>query len=39
LRVLDLDTLIDVKASTGRAKDQMVLPIVMALREEILKKA
>ncbi len=32
IRVLDLDTLIAVKGSTGRARDKLVLPILLALR-------
>jgi hypothetical protein len=32
LRVLDLPTLIAVKASTGRAKDKLVVPILLALQ-------
>lgn len=31
LRVLDLSTLIAVKSRTGRAKDRMVLPVLLAL--------
>ena len=34
LRVLDLPTLIETKRQTGRAKDQLALPILMALMEE-----
>jgi hypothetical protein len=34
LRVLDLDTLIAVKTSTGRAKDKLVVPILLALQRE-----
>jgi hypothetical protein len=33
IRVLDLETLIDVKAATGRARDKLVLPILLALRD------
>jgi hypothetical protein len=33
IRVLDLDTLIEVKAAAGRARDQLVLPILLALRD------
>jgi hypothetical protein len=33
IRALDLDTLISVKASTGRARDKLVLPILLALRD------
>jgi hypothetical protein len=33
IRVLDLDTLIGVKASAGRARDKLVLPILLALRD------
>jgi predicted nucleotidyltransferase len=33
IRALDLDTLIAVKASTGRARDKLVLPILLALRD------
>jgi len=31
LRVLDLETLIEVKSSTGRAKDRLVVPILLEL--------
>ncbi|MDI1446576.1 hypothetical protein [Polyangium sp. 6x1] len=34
LRVLDLPTLIAVKAKVGRAKDRMMLPILIATLEE-----
>ena len=34
LRVLDLPTLIETKRQTGRAKDQLALPILIALMEE-----
>lgn len=34
LRVLDLPTLIETKRRTGRAKDQLSLPILIALMEE-----
>jgi len=33
IRVLDLDTLIAVKAAAGRARDKLVLPILLALRD------
>jgi hypothetical protein len=33
IRVLDLETLIGVKAATGRARDKLVLPILRALRD------
>jgi len=33
-RVLDLATLIEVKREAGRAKDRLVLPILLALLEE-----
>jgi hypothetical protein len=33
IRVLDLDTLIAVKAEAGRARDKLVLPILLALRD------
>ncbi len=33
IRALDLDTLISVKASSGRARDKLVLPILLALRD------
>ena len=33
LRVLDLDTLIQVKAAANRPKDRLVLPILLALRD------
>lgn len=32
VRVIDLDTLIQIKRGTGRARDQMVVPILEALR-------
>lgn len=32
IRVISLDDLIDVKASTGRVKDQLLVPILRALR-------
>ena len=31
LRVLDLKTLIDIKSGTGRIRDQLVLPLLLAL--------
>lgn len=34
LRVLDLDTLIEVKAAANRPKDRLVLPILLVLRDE-----
>lgn len=34
LRVLDLPTLIAVKTKAGRAKDRIVLPILIATLEE-----
>ena len=34
LRVLDLQTLIDIKAATGRARDRMVVPILLALQRQ-----
>ena len=34
LRVLDLPTLISIKSSTGRARDQLVLPLLLALARE-----
>ena len=33
VRVIDLDTLIEIKASTGRARDQIVVPVLVALRD------
>lgn len=33
VRAIDLDTLIDIKRSTGRARDQLVLPILISLRD------
>ena len=35
VRVLDLDTLIQVKAGTGRAKDRLIVPILLALRDAV----
>jgi predicted nucleotidyltransferase len=34
LRVLDLPTLIEIKASTGRAKDRLVVPVLLALARQ-----
>jgi hypothetical protein len=34
IQVLDLPTLIEVKAGTGRAKDRLLIPILLALQEE-----
>jgi hypothetical protein len=34
LRVLDLPTLIDIKSQTGRHKDRLVVPILIALLNE-----
>ena len=34
LRVLDLDTLIEVKAAANRPKDRLALPILLALRDQ-----
>ena len=33
VRVLDLPTLIEVKAAAGRAKDRLTVPILLALLE------
>lgn len=38
LRVVDLDTLIAIKAGTGRSRDKLVLPILIALRDDIAKR-
>lgn len=35
IRVLDLETLISVKASTGRARDKLTLPILLAIRDRL----
>lgn len=37
IQVLDLSTLIEVKAAAGRAKDRLLLPILLALQEESKK--
>jgi len=34
LRILDLQTLIEVKADAGRVKDRLVLPVLMAVLRE-----
>ena len=36
-QVIDLDTLIDVKSSTGRSKDKLLVPLLLALRDETLR--
>ena len=33
IRVIDLDALIEIKASTGRARDRLVVPILEAIRD------
>ncbi len=33
VRILDLPTLIEVKSSTGRAKDRLTIPILLALQD------
>lgn len=33
VRVVDLDTLIEIKRSTGRARDQLLVPVLVALRD------
>ena len=33
IRAVDLETLIGIKAATGRARDKLVLPILLALRD------
>ena len=38
LRVLDLETLIEVKAAANRPKDRLVLPVLLALRERKLRE-
>lgn len=35
LQVVDLPTLIDLKTKTGRAKDRLMLPVLVALAEEL----
>lgn len=34
LRVIDLPTLIEIKSSTGRARDRLIVPILLALLRE-----
>ncbi|MGB5348135.1 MAG: hypothetical protein WBN10_00955 [Polyangiales bacterium] len=34
-RVVDLPTLIEIKKKTGRAKDRLMLPVLVALRDEL----
>jgi len=34
-RVIDLPTLIEIKEKTGRAKDRLMLPLLLALSEEL----
>ena len=34
-RVIDLPTLIELKTKTGRAKDRLMLPVLVALAEEL----
>ena len=34
LQVLDLETLIEIKSATGRVRDRMVVPLLMALRRD-----
>ncbi len=39
VRVIDLDTLIEVKRRAGRAKDLLTLPVLIALRDELASGA
>ena len=32
VRVVDLDTLIEIKRSTGRARDMLVVPLLLAIK-------
>lgn len=34
LRIIDLQTLIEIKSGTGRAKDRLVLPVLLALARQ-----
>jgi predicted nucleotidyltransferase len=34
VRVIDLDTLIEIKKSTGRTRDAMVVPLLLAIRSQ-----
>ena len=34
LRILDLPTLIEIKSNTGRARDQLMVPVLLALARE-----
>jgi hypothetical protein len=34
VRVVDLETRIEIKSSTGRARDRLMLPVLLALRRE-----
>ena len=34
-QVIDLSTLIDIKTKTGRSKDRLMLPVLVALAEEL----
>ena len=38
MRVLDLDTLIEVKAAANRPKDRLMLPMLLSLRDQLKKK-
>lgn len=38
LRVVDLDTLIAIKAGTGRSKDKLLVPILIALRDDLVRR-
>lgn len=35
LRILDLDTLIEIKSNTGRARDKLALAVLIALKRDI----
>ncbi|NCQ62079.1 MAG: hypothetical protein GW913_15585 [Myxococcales bacterium] len=37
-RVVDLPTLIEIKARAGRPKDRLVVPILLALQDEVESK-
>ncbi len=38
LVILDLKTLIEIKSTVGRPKDQIVVPVLMAIQDELAKK-
>ena len=35
IRVIDLPTVVEIKSTTGRAKDRLLVPVLLALLDEL----